>query len=771
MVYLRPLTSRPSFSTLFAFCLVLTLSAAPFAGPPPLETSSFWGTSETNVTTTGMIWRDCNRDGYIDVFFANGNDITQSPNMIYLSDHGTMPGAASWFSTNEEYSGHCAVGDIDDDGYPDFIVANYLGINWDYANLSDLYYNDGPLPSIAPDWYTPDSIYSFSNALGDVDGDGDLDIAFATGEGYNGIYSRDVIYFNEGGSFSSTPGWQSSSATTGMDVTFGDVDNDGDLDMAFTYSSGRATSVYYNNNGTLETTPSWQASTSESGNTLIFGDVNGDGWLDLIVAYNDQTGGNGLFAVYFNDGTGTLDSDFGWQSADGGYGAALALYDYDDDGDQDLAAGRWFHRILVYENTGSTFTSTPVWMSNVSHVAEELAWVDVTGHGVQSFVDTIAGDGSRKLFYTERTPLYEIDSVYVGGALLDYEDYCFDLISGWVSLGEAPSTDIQIFYRFSYWADLAISDWGSDNAAYANTDKPFIDFSADIVLGPAPHSVGFTDLSTDATVWDWDFGDGGISSDQDPTHDFLTPGSYTVSMTADLPAGEFTRSRKDMIAVYADTMTVLNTIGVAESTLQIDVYARNYLPLDEIMIPFTWAGPMGIEYDSFSTAGLRTEYFEQQTQANYDYFGHKAAVGLVASNSGSQPPLEPGDGPIVSLFFTMPISPGADQDSVRIISYNQFAPQFVTYAGEYEPVTNNGLVSLNCCQGPSVGNVDNSADMLVTMGDLTVLIDHLFISLTPLTCVAEGNVDMSVDGLVTMGDLTVLIDALFISLNPLPPCP
>ncbi len=78
---------------------------------------------------------------------------------------------------------------------------------------------------------------------------------------------------------------------------------------------------------------------------------------------------------------------------------------------------------------------------------------------------------------------------------------------------------------------------------------------------------------------------------------------------------------------------------------------------------------------------------------------------------------------------------------------------------------------LGCCTGMSVGNVDGSADDLVTMSDLTVLIDHLFIGLTPLECTGEGNIDMSPDGLVTMGDLTVLIDHLFISLDPLPSCP
>jgi hypothetical protein len=77
-------------------------------------------------------------------------------------------------------------------------------------------------------------------------------------------------------------------------------------------------------------------------------------------------------------------------------------------------------------------------------------------------------------------------------------------------------------------------------------------------------------------------------------------------------------------------------------------------------------------------------------------------------------------------------------------------------------------VPCGCCA--VMGNVDGSGDGLVTMGDLTVLIDNLFITLTPLACNDEGNVDLSPDGLVTMGDLTVLIDNLFITLSPLPTC-
>ncbi|MCP4686246.1 MAG: VCBS repeat-containing protein, partial [bacterium] len=104
-----------------------TALLAPQAGAVPLETMPFWTTSEQDIYSTGMIWRDCNRDGYVDVFFSNGNDIVRAANNIYLSHSGLLPPAASWYSTDTEFSGHCGVGDIDDDGFPDFAVANFLG--------------------------------------------------------------------------------------------------------------------------------------------------------------------------------------------------------------------------------------------------------------------------------------------------------------------------------------------------------------------------------------------------------------------------------------------------------------------------------------------------------------------------------------------------------------------------------------------------------------------------------------------------------------------
>jgi uncharacterized protein (TIGR02145 family) len=106
-----------------------------------------------------------------------------------------------------------------------------------------------------------------------------------------------------------------------------------------------------------------------------------------------------------------------------------------------------------------------------------------------------------------------------------------------------------------------------------------------------------------------------------------------------------------------------------------------------------------------------------------------------------------------------------------VIAFLAMAVAVTPSVGNQSAVASQNTGSKGCCTSVGMGNVDGSSDGLVTMGDLTVLIDHLFISLTPLACPEAGNVDQSTDGLITMGDLTVMIDHLFITLAPLPECP
>ena len=72
------------------------------------------------------------------------------------------------------------------------------------------------------------------------------------------------------------------------------------------------------------------------------------------------------------------------------------------------------------------------------------------------------------------------------------------------------------------------------------------------------------------------------------------------------------------------------------------------------------------------------------------------------------------------------------------------------------------------CSG-TTGNVDCDPEDQVSLGDLTALIDYLFISLAPVCNEGEANIDL--EGSISLGDLTRLIDHLFVTLSPLPDCP
>jgi hypothetical protein len=73
----------------------------------------------------------------------------------------------------------------------------------------------------------------------------------------------------------------------------------------------------------------------------------------------------------------------------------------------------------------------------------------------------------------------------------------------------------------------------------------------------------------------------------------------------------------------------------------------------------------------------------------------------------------------------------------------------------------------DCCIPPTVSDVNQSGSVDIT--DISVMIDHQFLTLTPLVCEEEGDVDFS--GEVDITDLSVMIDNQFLTLTPLLPCP
>ncbi len=62
--------------------------------------------------------------------------------------------------------------------------------------------------------------------------------------------------------------------------------------------------------------------------------------------------------------------------------------------------------------------------------------------------------------------------------------------------------------------------------------RPNAGFSGTPATGFAPLTVRFTSTSSGADAWAWKFGDGGTSPAENPSHTYITPGTYSVSLAA-----------------------------------------------------------------------------------------------------------------------------------------------------------------------------------------------------------------------------------------------
>jgi PKD repeat protein len=105
------------------------------------------------------------------------------------------------------------------------------------------------------------------------------------------------------------------------------------------------------------------------------------------------------------------------------------------------------------------------------------------------------------------------------------------------------------------WTDCWLNRFGQPPAA---------DFSGNPTSGPAPLIVYFSDLSTgNPTSWSWTFGDGGTSTAQNPSHQYQTDGTYTVSLTATNENGSDSETKTNYITVVSGG----NTCHVGSITL------------------------------------------------------------------------------------------------------------------------------------------------------------------------------------------------------------
>jgi len=308
---------------------------------------------------------------------------------------------------------------------------------------------------------------STSLAWGDVDGDGDLDLAI----GNNNQANR--LYRNEQGALTDQEMWVSDENDPTTSLAWGDMDGDGDLDLAVG-NSGAPNRVYRNEAGALTVEAVWSASVSDSTLSLAWGDLNGDGLLDLAVANDGYAQPS---RIYLNE-NGMLHTD-----ADTTFGQdiparGVAWGDYDDDGDQDLVTTGSPNQL--YRNDEGVLTLSTDWFDGETFTNPRgVAMVDYVGDGDLDI--TVSG-------WTQPNRIYKnYDGVY-------------SVFSDWTSADSAPTASVAWGdYDGDGDLDLAAGkEWGID--IYRNDHGFITTLPAWSVDGSVTTSVAWGDVDGDGDL-------------------------------------------------------------------------------------------------------------------------------------------------------------------------------------------------------------------------------------------------------------------------------
>jgi hypothetical protein len=226
-------------------------------------------------------------------------------------------------------------------------------------------------------------------ALGDVNGDGKLDIGYGIHHNYASEDLGDQILevaLGDGTGASWTAwddGLAESGETYGMfGADFADVDADGDLDLA-SISFGCCSGVHvYLNQGDGTWDQSFGFLGGNSREEIVFGDVNRDGWPDLAVSHSAGT-------IYLGDGAGGFILGDANLPAGGTFGrAGVSLGDVNGDGRDDLAWAKSGGIAVWTRNNDGTWTNASAglpasgsWQATQLWDMDGDGWMDVAAFG------------------------------------------------------------------------------------------------------------------------------------------------------------------------------------------------------------------------------------------------------------------------------------------------------------------------------------------------------------------------------------------------------
>ena len=288
---------------------------------------------------------DYNNDGHSDLFI-----LMDGSNRLYQnSGEGTFKDISGKAQLGKGSHGNGSLFfDYDHDGDLDLFIPG-AGPNLLLRNNSDGTFLDLSVPSGLSGGNTS----STDAGIGDFDEDGDIDLVVVNSD------SRIALYSNQrGGVFRDVTDQSGLAGEVGFQaLTIGDYNNDGSLDLFIASMTGGSSRLCRNlGDGSFEEDRASEELAQSLRNTGVhdarFLDFDNDGYLDLMVVGESNDEGKSGAILYHNDGSGKFWIAPGLLPDHLNPAGSILTFDYNDDGDQDLALTGRDGSIMLLRNDG-----------------------------------------------------------------------------------------------------------------------------------------------------------------------------------------------------------------------------------------------------------------------------------------------------------------------------------------------------------------------------------------------------------------------------------